>query len=65
MLVGSWRCGGIVNHAGNTAAGKVCGVFFPGGLKPGPENPLMLSEINLCYGDIFIMIKAITQQGAN
>ena len=29
------------------------------------ENPLKLSEVNLSWGDIFIIIKASTHQGAN
>ena len=52
-------------HAVNTTAGKAVWVFVSGGLQPGSENPLKLSEVNLSWSDIFIIIKARTQQGAN
>ena len=54
-----------VLHAVNITAGKAVWVFVSGGLQPGSENPLKLSEVNLSCGDIFIIIKASTQQGAN
>ena len=52
-------------HAANIAAGKDS-VGFPSS-KPLTQfrNPLNLSEVNLSCGDIFIIIKAIAQQGAN
>ena len=53
------------SHAVNTTAGKAVWVFVLGGLYPGSENPLKLSEVNLIFGDIFFIIKASTQQGAN
>ena len=52
-------------HAVNTTAGKAVWVVVSGGLKPGSENPLKLSEVNLSCGDIFIIIKVSTQQGTN
>ena len=52
-------------HAGKTATGKALWIFLPGNLLPSSENPLKLSEVNLSCGDIFIMTKATTQQGAN
>ena len=33
--------------------------------SPVQKTPLKLSEVNLSWGDIFIIIKAGTQQGAN
>ena len=52
-------------HAGITAIGKALWVFLLGSLRPASETPLQLSEVNLSCGVIFILIKAITQQGAN
>ena len=52
-------------HAVNTTAGKAVWVFVSGGLYPGSENRHKLSEVNLSCDDIFIIIKASTQQGAN
>ena len=52
-------------HAVNITAGTTVWVFVSGGLQPGSENHLKLSEVNLSFGDIFIIIKACTQQGAN
>ena len=55
----------FILHAVNTTTGKAVWVFVSGGLLPGSENPLKLSEVNLSCDDIFIIIKATTQQGAN
>ena len=52
-------------HAVNITAGTAVWVFVSGGLQPGSENPLKLSDVNLSCGDIFIVIKASTQQGAH
>ena len=52
-------------HAVNITAGKAVWVFVFGDLQPGSENPLKLSEVNLSCGDIFVIIKASTQQGDN
>ena len=52
-------------HAVNITAGTAVWVFVSEGLQPCSENPLKLSEVNLSCGDIFIIIKASTQQGAN
>ena len=56
---------GAYFYAVNTTAGKAVWVFVSGGLQPGSENPLKLSEVNLSCDDIFIIIKASTQHGAN
>ena len=53
------------SHAGNTSAGNALWLLLSGSLKPGSEDPLKLSKVNLSCGDIFIMTKAITQQVAN
>ena len=52
-------------HAVNITAGTAVWVFVSGGLQRRSENPLRLSEVNLSCGDIFIIIKACTQQVAN
>ena len=65
MIHKAWNSTEKMPHAVNTTAGKAVWVFVSGGLWPGSENPLKLSEVNLNWGDIFIIIKASTQQEAN
>ena len=52
-------------HAVTTTAGKAVWVFLSGSFKPGLENPFKQSEVNQSCGNIFIIIKASTQQGCN
>ena len=44
---------------------RPCGFSLLDAFSLVQKPPLELSEVNLSCGDIFIIIKAITQEGAN
>ena len=52
-------------YAVNTTTGTAVWVFVSGSLWPSSDKTLKLSEVNISWGDILIIIKASTQQDAN